>query len=117
MIEELFEKDYIKRTIIVQPFQKQELSSLARKNQHFQMRMFNIGIEYGREEWYDNKKAVGMNLDNAMARQIIKDAGLISLTVNCNELFIDGANSFSANQSQTLKSLREYGSYKNVIDN
>ena len=51
------EKDYLSRTIIVEPFQKQELSSLARKVQHFQARMFNIGVESGCKEWYDNKKA------------------------------------------------------------
>ena len=47
VIEELFEKDYIRRTIIVQPLQNKELSVLARKVQHFQARMFNIGCGKG----------------------------------------------------------------------
>ena len=51
------EKDYLSRTIIVEPFQKQELSALARKVQHFQARLFNIGVEKGLEERYDIVKA------------------------------------------------------------
>ena len=51
------EKDYLSRTIIVEPFQKQELSALARKVQYFQAHMFNIGVESGYKERYDNKKA------------------------------------------------------------
>ena len=63
------------------------------------------------------KHAVGADLTNAMAGQIAKDAGLVSLTVNCNDLFIDRADSFSAEQLKTLENLRKYGMYKNVIDN
>ena len=47
--------------------------------------------------------AVWMKLNNATARQIIKDAGLVSLTVNCDELFIDSADSFSTEQVKHWK--------------
>ena len=62
------------------------------------------------------KHVVGLDLTHLTTKQIIKDAGLISLTVNCDELFIDSSDSLTPNQSQTLKNLRDYGKYKNVID-
>ena len=63
------------------------------------------------------KHVVGLDLTHITTKQIIKDAGLISLTVNCDELFINDIDYISINQSQTLKNLKEYGKYKNVINN
>ena len=51
------EKDYLSRTIIIEPFQKQELSALARKVQYFQAHVFNIAIEHWLHELYNIIKA------------------------------------------------------------